>query len=167
MKYLLATAALAAGLASPAAAQVLGTYTGTSADGNGVSVTVGTDPNNNDLAITGASVGFSAPCKGSTGFVLDTGWGFNPNADIVNGKVTVNYDFSYLSSTITLTFNNNTNTASGFITDISPTLYVVGPKPKKALFCESAKQAVTLTFSGTARLPALPPGAAMMYPVHR
>ena len=43
-----------------------GTYAGTSADGNTVQFVVGTDPNNGNSAVTGATVFFSAPCANST-----------------------------------------------------------------------------------------------------
>ena len=149
-----AAAALLLALAQPAAAQVAGVYTGTAADGSGVTFTVGTDPNTGALAVISVGIGFSAPCKNNT-FVLQTGWGYNPNADISNGKVSWNYDFNYLSSAISLNFAGNGQSATGTITSISPTLYTVGPKPKKALFCSSPKQSLTVTLQTTAK--AAPP----------
>jgi hypothetical protein len=155
-----AAACLAIALAQPAAAQVAGTYSGTAADGSGLSFTVGTDPNNGALAIIGASISFSAPCKGTTSS-LQTGWGFNPNADISNNKVTYNYDFDYLSNAVTLTFSADGQSATGTIASISPTLAPVGTKPTKALFCDSKKQALSLTLQPAAK--ALPQPRAVLY----
>ena len=155
-----AAAALAVTLAQPAAAQVAGTYSGTAADGSGLSFTVGTDSNTCLPAIIGASISFSAPCKKST-TVLQTGWGYNPNADISNGKVTYNYDFTYLTNAVSLTFSTDGQSATGTIASISPTLDPVGAKPKKALFCSSPKQALSVTLQTTAK--AMPAPRAVLY----
>jgi hypothetical protein len=82
---------LAAAFANPAAAQLQGTYTGTSADGQGLTFVVGTDANNSEPEITSASVSFIAPCKKST-YTLYQGEGWGPNADVVSGKVTAVFD---------------------------------------------------------------------------
>jgi hypothetical protein len=140
----LSTAALALSLAGPAAAQVAGVYSGTAADGSGLSFTVGTDSNTNLPAIISASISFTAACKGTT-TPLQNGWGYNPNADISGRKVTYNYDFDYLSNAVSLTFSADGQTATGTIASISPTLTPVGPKPTKALFCSSKKQSLSLT----------------------
>jgi hypothetical protein len=153
-------ASLAIALAGPAAAQVAGVYSGTAADGSGLSFTVGTDPNNSSPAIVGASISFSAPCRGTTS-TLQTGWGFNPNADISNRKVTYNYDFDYLSNAVSLTFSADGQTATGFIASISPTLSPVGPKPTKALYCASRRQALSLTLQPAAK--AMPQPRAVLY----
>lgn len=135
---------LAAALATPAAAQVAGTYAGTSADGVGINFTVGTDSSNGDLALTGAGIGFSAPCKNST-YVLNTGWGFGLTADIVNRKVKYVAIDNYFVFTFNLTFSADGQSATGEITSVSPTVTPVSNKPKKALFCELPKQGMTLT----------------------
>jgi hypothetical protein len=62
-------------------AQVAGTYAGTATDGNGVKFVVETDTTTGELAVTSASIVFSAPCKNST-YVLNSGWGFATLADI-------------------------------------------------------------------------------------
>jgi len=155
LRRLVAAAALTAALASPAAAQVVGTYIGNAADGSYFSVTVGVDSNTSLYEIVGASVNFTAPCKGTTGYVLNSGWGFDPETDITNDAVTVNYDFNYGSIAFTLTFDNSNNTVAGSVSTIAPTLYQVGVKPKKALICTSNKQAVSASFTGSAN--AAPP----------
>jgi hypothetical protein len=137
-------ALLAAALATPAAAQVAGVYTGTAADGSGITFTVSTDPNNNDLALTSAGIGFSAPCKNST-YVFNNGWGFGLTADIVNRKVTYQAIDNYFVFDFSLTFASDGQTATGTITSYSPTLTALTDKPTKALFCVSPKQTLSLT----------------------
>ena len=159
MTRLFASAALVAILATPAAAQQAGTYTGTSADGQNVYVIVGTDPYTNAPAIVGAGIYFNAACKGHSGTVLSSAWGYNPNTDLVGNQVTVNYDIPYIASSFTLTFNTNTNTATGTITTAAPNMYPAGVRPTKALYCLSKKQPLSLSYSGMAKAPAMRPGA--------
>jgi len=148
-------AILAAALAMPAAAQVTGTYAGTSADGVGLSFVVSTDSANGDPELTAAGIGFSAPCKNST-VVLNTGWGIGLGSDIVKHKVKFVSAGSYFTFTVSLVFSNDGQSATGTIDSISPTLDPVGAKPKKALFCESPTQSLTLALQApTAR--AVPP----------
>jgi hypothetical protein len=137
-------ALIAAAIATPAAAQVPGTYSGTTADGSGLSFVVGTDPNTGSLAVTSASIFFSAPCRGST-YVLNTGWGFGLADDIANGKVTISQVDNYFHFAITLDFSSDGQSATGKITSTSPTLYPVSTRPTKALICTSPKQALNLT----------------------
>jgi opacity protein-like surface antigen len=168
MKRLLATAALAAALASPAAAQVAGTYAGTSADGQSVTVFVGTDPITTNLAIVGAEIFYNAPCKGKSGTVLTSGIGYNPNTDLNGNTVTVDFDISNIASHFVLTFNNDTNTATGTIATYAPDLYPVGATvPKKALFCVSKKQALNLTLTGMSKVPPMRAGTYTSLNTHR
>jgi hypothetical protein len=142
-------AIIAAAIATPAMAQVAGTYAGTSADGNGLTFVVGTDPNTGDLAVTSASIFFSAPCKNST-YVLNTGWGFGLNSDIAtNGRVTISSNDNYFTFEIHLDFASDGQSATGTIVSTSPTLDPVGPRPTHALICTSPKQALTLTLQAS------------------
>jgi hypothetical protein len=166
MKRLLATAALAAAFASPAAAQVAGTYAGTSADGQSVTVYVGTDPITSNLAIVGAAIFYNAPCKGKTGTVLTSGIGYNPNTDLNGNMVTVDFDIPSIASNFTLTFDNDTNTATGTIQTFAPNLYPAGVLPKKSLFCVSKKQAVSLALTGMSKVPPMRPGAYTSLDAH-
>ena len=159
-----AAAAFAATLAGPAAAQVAGTYSGTSADGNGISFTVATDPNTGALAVTGASVGFSAPCKGNVGVTLNTGWGYGLLADISNGQVSNVSQSTYFDIAFNLTFSSDGQSATGQIETVSPDLYYVGDKAKKALLCTSKKQAMTLSLQNTAKAPPLPANFLLLAP---
>jgi hypothetical protein len=138
-------AIIAAALATPAMAQVPGTYAGTSADGNGVKFVVGTDSTTGELAVTSASIIFSAPCRNST-YVLNTGWGFATVADINRArKVLIAANGNFFRFNIALDFASDGQSATGTILSTSPTLYPVGPKPTHALICTSPKQDLTVT----------------------
>jgi hypothetical protein len=139
---ILTAAAFAVAIAGPAAAQVAGTYAGTSADGSPVSFTVSLD-NNNELAVTGDSVDFSTNCKG--GGNNDGGWGWGTDSVIAKGKAAGNLEFPYATIIWTLKFSTDGQSATGTVSTVVPTLAPVGAKPKKAQICKSAKQAMTLT----------------------
>jgi hypothetical protein len=141
-------AIIAAAIATPAIAQVEGTYGGTSADGNGLTFVVGTDPSTGNLAVTSATIFFTAPCKNST-YVLNTGWGFGLTADIKDGKVSITSNGNYFSFHIGLDFASDGQSATGEIVSTSPTLTPVGPKPTHALICTSPKQDLTLTLQAS------------------
>ncbi|MEJ0045716.1 MAG: hypothetical protein WDN04_06030 [Rhodospirillales bacterium] len=146
---------LLAAMATPAAAQIAGIYNGNSADGSGLTFTISTDSDTGLLAVTSAGVGFSAPCKNST-LTLNEGWGYGLNADIVNHKVTAVSTGAYFDITVSLKFAANGQSATGTITTLSPTLDNTVSPAKKALFCASPKQTLTLTYAGpaAARAPA-------------
>jgi len=139
-----AAAIIAAAIATPASAQEIGTYTGTSADGQGLTFEVGTDPNNGDPQLINATIFFSAPCKNNS-YVLDTGWGFGLSNDIVKRKVKFVTSDNYFTFTVDLTFATDGQTATGTIESVAPTLYKVGAHPKEALICTSPSQALSLT----------------------
>jgi hypothetical protein len=138
-----ALAALGAVAISSAAAQVAGTYSGTTANGNAVSFTVATDSGTGDLAVTGASVDFSDLCTG--GSTLNSGWGYGLTQDIKRMKVTNTTATPYFTIKFNLVFAADGQSATGMVSSIGPTLAPVGPKPRKALFCKSASQSMNVT----------------------
>src|ERR1700722_13537921 len=108
-KSLSATMALglscAAMFSLAAHAQQVGTYSGTTADGDPISITVGIDPNNSSFQVQGMNVDFSAPCKGAgAGYTLNTAWGFGVAQDIVRGRARVLADDNYFNIQAVLTF---------------------------------------------------------------
>jgi hypothetical protein len=139
----IAIAALMVAGVGPAAAQVAGVYSGTSMDGNGITLDVSTDTGTGLLAVTGASIGFSALC--SDGSTLNSGWGYGLTQDILNRKVKNTTAGYYFTITFDVTFSRDGQSATGTISTVSPTLSPVGAKPKKALFCTSASQPLGLT----------------------
>lgn len=136
-------ASLVALCAMPAAAQVAGTYSGTSLDGNGVNFTVATDPNTGVLAVTGAGIGFSTICQ--EGATLNSGWGYGLTQDIVRGRVTNTSYGPYFTIKFSLQFAADGKSATGTVSTLTSTLATVGPKPKEALFCTSAPQSLSVT----------------------
>jgi len=139
----LAVAALGACAISPAAAQVAGTYSGSTADGHSVTFTVSTDAGTGKLAVTGASVGFSDLC--SNGSTLNSGWGYGLTQDIKKGAVSNTTSDPYFTIAFSLAFSGDGQSATGTVSSIGPTLSPVGPKPKKALFCQSPSQSMSVT----------------------
>jgi hypothetical protein len=147
----LALAGVCACAFSPAAAQVAGAYAGTTADGNGVSFTVATDPDTGVLAVTGAGVGFSDLCR--DGSTLNEGWGYGLMQDISARKVANITAGPYFTISFNMTFSGNGQTATGRITSYSPSLSPIGPSPTKALWCKSLNQGMTLTLQPPAASP--------------
>ena len=150
-------------IAGPATAQVAGTYSGTSADGNSVSFTVGTDPDTGDLALTSGSISFSDLCHDGSTFSGGFGFGFGPLADIVNRKVTSDGGGPYLTTDLNLTFSIDGQSAKGFITTVSPTLTPVGPHPRRALFCKAARQSMAVTLQSGSQAPVPAKGTVIFY----
>ena len=146
-------------LSTPGSAQQAGTYSGTSADGQPISFTVGLD-GDSVLAVTGASISFEAPCKGGTAPTLFSGWGFGTDAVITNKRASLVAPdpFFYITASLRFVGSNVTGT----ITTRAPYLDPGKTPPNKADFCESPLQAYSATFSGTGPdAPALPQGTVM------
>jgi hypothetical protein len=147
-------AALAAiSWASAGEAQQVGTYSGTTADGNGLSFTVGIDQNTGAYEFTGAGIGFTAYCKKSN-YDFNTGWSFGLGQDIVSGSnnVVVNanqYNYFYINYNLTFTDNN---TIQGTVNS-DTAVFEPGEPPTKADFCKAPKnQTFTATFQTAGQL---------------
>lgn len=78
--------------ASAAQAQAIGNYTGTTADGSSVTITVAQDPNNANLEVKVIAFGVNLLCEKSKETLNYIGIGLGDGYDIVDGK------FSYASS---------------------------------------------------------------------
>ncbi len=136
-------AALAALFALPAAAQVAGTYSGASANGDGVTFTVGTDTGTGVLAVQSASIGFSALCR--DGSTLNSGWGYGMNQDIAHKRVSNTTYGPYFTIKFTLKFSADNQSATGTVSTVTSSLSPIGPAPKKVLLCRSPIQALNVT----------------------
>lgn len=161
----IALAALGAlSFAAPGQAQQVGTYSGTTADGSGLSFTVGTDPNNGAFEFTGAGIGFNAFCKRSN-YDWGTGWGFGLSQDIVSGSnnVVVNansYNYFYINYKLTFV---DANTIQGTVNTVTAALEP-GDPPTKADFCKAPKnQSFTATFQGAGLFKPPPAGTFVNY----
>ncbi len=152
------SAVLVAGVAaaSPAMAQVAGTYSGTAKDGSTVTFIVTTDPSTGKLAVTSAGINYTAPCKGVS-YILYQGIGYGLTADITSGAVSnTTYDSNFYI-TFSLKFAKNGQTATGLEEVIAPALYTANAPPARALFCESKKQAMSVSLQTHASQPAATP----------
>ena len=157
-------AIIAAAFATPAAAidVALGTYVFEAADSSTQTYLVAIDTNG-DTAVTQLGIGFIEPCKVSaseTPYTLQTGWGIGGDYVIEqDGKVTFSVTGNYYSFDVFLDFGARGTAKGGTITTYGVTLYPADPlsaRPKHALFCESAKQAVTLqSFTAPGAEPAI------------
>ncbi len=155
MKHIISAsgaAIIAAALATPAAALTVedGTYVFEAADTSQQTFTVSTD-SNGFTAVTSLGIGFIEPCNVSgtePPYTLNTGWGFGGDYVIKpSGKVTFSATDNYFTFDITLDFGALGTATGGTITSYGVTLYPEDPfsaKPKKALFCESPLQSMTL-----------------------
>lgn len=162
MVRLLTAAAIAAVIASPAAAQRIGTYSGTAFDGSGVTFVVGTDPANSSLAVTSESVFFNATCSGGAPN-LDTGWGYGLTQDVVNRRVSNVTAGNYFTIAFNLTFSSDGQSATGRVSADSPSLFPVGPTPTKGVICKSRSQTLSVTLQPpSAKINPPPTGATML-----
>lgn len=156
MRHLFAGLSLAAALAGSAAAQVAGSYTGTTADGNLVGFNVTTDPANGNLAVTTASINVTPLC--SDGSAPFTGVFYFLNQDIINRKVSNTGFASYFTTSFSLRFSADGQSATGTVTTVTSVLSPVGADPEKALFCRSARQAMGVSLQ--------PPGVKIRPPAN-
>ena len=135
-------------LAGAASAQQAGTYAGTATDGSTISFTVSTDTATGALQITAFGFSFNDTCSPG-GFTFSSGWGLpGQSGDLTGSKTTYNFSFAYVDVTATINFSGST--ASGTITNVTPTFVppaTSGATPKKAAFCSSKKQAYTASIS--------------------
>jgi hypothetical protein len=147
-----------------AQAQKIGTYYGTSADGQFLDFTVGTDTNTGSLALLGAGINFAAACTGGNPDLMAS-WGFGFTQDIAAHKVSMLFGNTDVYVTANLVFAGNGNTVSGNITSRAAAFAPSTGAPVKAEYCISAKQAFTATLSTSAPKVAVPAaGTSVHYP---
>jgi hypothetical protein len=147
-----------------AAAQQAGTYSGTSADGQFVNFTVGTDTNTNNLAVLEAGVNFDAACNGGYPDLIQS-WGLGFTQDIANRKADVVFDGQDIYVSANMAFSKDGTTVSGTINTRVVSFAPATGAPNKSEFCQSARQAFTATFqSGAAKTPPLANGETVHYP---
>jgi len=151
-------------IVSGAEAQKAGTYTGTSADGQFLNFTVGTDTNTNSLAVMEAGINFEAACKGGYPDLIQS-WGLGFTEDITDRKAVLVFGGQDIYVTANMAFSADGNSVSGMITTRVVGFAPSTGAPTKSEFCESAKQAFTATLSTDApRTPTLAPGETVHYP---
>jgi len=147
-----------------AEAQKAGTYFGTSADGQFLNFTVGTDPITSNLAVLEAGINFDATCSGGNPNMQQS-WGLGFTQDIASRKAAVLFAGQDIYVTANLIFAANGNTVSGTITTRSVAFAPSTTAPTKAEYCISPKQAFSATLSGAAaKTPLLAPGVSILNP---
>lgn len=137
-------------LASAASAQALGNYSGTQANGAGISMTVTTDSATGKPEITSFGVSITANCKPSGS--INTGWGIGPNVDFSStgtAKFVFGNGYPYLYLNVALSVDANNN-VTGTITEATPSFASYTTKPSRAIFCSVPKQSFTMSYTGAA-----------------
>jgi hypothetical protein len=143
----------ASGIATGAQAQTAGTFSGTSADGGTISMTV--TETSGKFAITSLSQSFTADCK-HTGDSVSNNFAGGTNFPITDGKASFTYEaFRSVYSVGSVKFSGSH--AKGTITTDDVT-FAPGTPPKSAEFCTVPKQAFSLTKTA-------PESPAMLAPV--
>ena len=124
-------------------AQSAGVFTGTSDDGQFISVTV--TKSGSTYTVTNMSVNFAATCK-HTGLTDNDSWGFYLGDDISGGSLNFSTKNHYYDMEGSMQFAGKLK-IKGKITTYEA-VFVPGPMPpKQSQFCISAKQDFLLTKS--------------------
>ena len=157
-KVLLASIAMALSMTTGALAQEAGSYAGTSADNNTISLTV--TETSGVFTVTSMSVGFTANCA-LQGNSVNEGWGFFLGQDLTNGAADFasHNDYYYISGSLHF---SGSHTIKGMITSLTATFIPGSTPPIKSQFCKSPKQAFTLTKQPAPELPPIAPGTAVV-----
>lgn len=141
-------------------AQQSGTYSGTTGDGNPISISVGVDGSTGNFEVTGVAIDFTLTCKKSQEqFGSDWGIGFASGADIINGKFS--YALTYTGDYLPMKFKfQGTTSVKGKIGLTEPSFnpafnYTLPPKAMQE--CAS-DQPFTATFDGADIVTKLAPG---------
>jgi hypothetical protein len=151
-------ACLALCASGAAFAQTAGTYSGTTADGNPISMTV--MGSGSDYAVTGFTLNYTADCAHS-GSSLFGNFASGANFPLTNGAA----DFSLTVFQSVYTFGSlhfvGNHTIKGTITTDQAAFDPGSTPPKRAEFCESPKQAFTMDKGAPADAQTLKPVVAV------
>jgi hypothetical protein len=160
LRTAIAIAALAfAGTA--AHAQMVGTYAGTTSEGNGMSITIA-DDGSGGLVYTGNGFGWNMSCR--TGDSKFGAWGVGAYMPFTGNKITVTNAFDFLYEKMTAKWSPDGQTVTGTFVGDEP-LYVDITTSKKVEECTGSKITFTATLqaAGAARPMALPAGVHMRH----
>jgi hypothetical protein len=132
----------AAGIATGAQAQKVGTYTGTSDDGGFISLTL--TESGGVFTAAGMNVNFMANCTHPTR-TTNEGWGFFLGQTLTTNDNDFHSGNHYYDISGTFHFPGS-KTIKGTITSVTSVFVPGNDPPTAAQFCKSAKQPFTLTF---------------------
>ncbi len=129
-----------------ASAQQVGTYTGTSATGQTVTVTVGLDAGTGQYQLTEIDGGITENCAKGDNPQVGWGWGFQMGQDFSGTLVTNTLYTSTLYVKTTLKFVG-TDTIKGQFVSSAPSFVVSSTVPPTQIqLCHSGKVPFTLSF---------------------
>jgi hypothetical protein len=139
-------------------AQQAGNYSGTTADGHTITLTV--TESGGIFSITTMNVSFLANCN-IPGNTIYEGWGFYLGQPFVSGALNFvsHNDYYYIFGKAH--FSGNT-VINGVITSLTATFAPGNTPPIKSQFCKSPNQAFSLTKQPAAELPPVAPGTAVV-----
>ena len=148
--------------ASPALAQQVGTYTGTTQDGSAVTIIVATDPNTSKLEVKSFSFGVDMLCQKSMETLSDVGIGLGDGFDIA-GDGTFSYatsGFFDIDLVTSMTFKGTKSVKGKVGANLAAFVPAIGHTKltSKVQPCVSATQPFTATFSGADVSRTLPAG---------
>ena len=151
---------------SAASAQVAGTYAGTSADGQSISISVTFDSGTGLYEITGATVWYNVHCTGlGTGITINEGLGWNPGTELNPGANQMTFSGNEENIFANLGWHKYSNAFTGNIdTRIAALVPNGAARPNHVMYCESASQPLTLTYQGPSHFQPLPKGAVIRLP---
>src|SRR5437868_246007 len=135
---------------SGASAQVAGTYSGTSADGQSISITVTFDSGTGFYEITGATVFYSARCTGlGTGISINEGLGWDPGTELPPGANQMTFSGNEENIFANIGWHKSTNAFTGNIDTRIAALVPNGvSRPNHVMYCESASEPLTPSTQG-------------------
>lgn len=144
--------------ATGAMAQMAGTYSGTSADNNFISMVV--TESGGVFTVTSMNVSFVASCN-IPGNTVSEGWGFFLGQNFASGMLdfTSHNDYYYIYGNAHFSGNH---TIKGLITSLTATFAPNHTPPNKSQYCTSPKQVYTLTRQAAPALPPVTPGTAVV-----
>jgi len=137
-----------------ASAQTAGVYSGTSLDGQGISITVALDTGTGFYEINSATVWYNAICTGNgAGTSVYQGTGWDPGTEISGGTGQMTLTDSEESIIANLKFHSFTNSFTGNISTRLAELVPNGAaRPVKAARCDSDWQPLNLYYVGPAKV---------------
>ncbi len=143
--------ALSLVIASAAQAQRIGNYTGMTADGSSVTITVAQDPNNENLEVKVIAFGITALCQKSKESLNYVGIGLGDGSDIVNGNFSYSSsDFFDIDLVTTMTFHGTQSVKGKVGVNFAAFNPAIGHQKltDKVQVCVSKNQSFSATFSG-------------------
>lgn len=139
-------------------AQAVGTYSGTSADGGFITLSVQKPAGT--FTFTMGDVNFMPQCT-KPSRIASEGWGFSLNQPIVAGTNNIHSGNDYYDFTLALHFVNN-KTIKGTITSVTAVFVPGSTPPNASQFCKAAKQTFALTLQPVPVMDPVKPGTAVV-----